>query len=117
MLHRVAVWVSVILVVTMLSAGPARAQVAGATLSGTVSDPSGAAIVGAQVSVTNRATGVNRIVVTDAAGVYAVPNLQPGNYDVTVTSTGFATAKNVNVELTVGAQQVLNVPMKLGAAN
>ena len=117
MLHRVAVWVSVILVVIMLSAGPARAQVAGATLSGTVTDPSGAAIVGAQVSVTNRATGVNRVGVTDSAGFYSMPNLLPGNYDVTVSATGFATAKELDIELTVGAQQVLNVPMRLGSAN
>jgi hypothetical protein len=94
----------------MLWASPARAQVAGATLSGTVTDPSGAAIVGARVSVTNRATGVNRAVPTDSAGFYSVPNLQPGNYDVTVSSTGFATAKEVDIELTVGAQQVLTFP-------
>jgi hypothetical protein len=101
----------------MLSASPARAQVAGATLSGTVTDPSGAAIVGAQISVTNRATGVNRAVVTDSAGFYSAPNLLPGNYDVTVSATGFATAKELDIELTVGAQQVLNVPLRVGAAN
>jgi len=101
----------------MLSASPARAQVAGATLSGTVMDPSGAAIVRAQLSVTNRDTGVNRAVVTDSAGFYSVPNLQPGNYDVTVTATGFATSKELDIQLTVGAQQVLNVPLKLGVAN
>jgi hypothetical protein len=117
MLHRIAVSVSVILAVVIFSAGPAHAQVSGATLSGTVTDPSGAAIVGAQVSAMNRATGANRTVVTDAAGFYSLPNLQPGNYDVTVTATGFATAKNVDVGLTVGALQVLNMPMKLGAAN
>jgi hypothetical protein len=116
---KVPVTFAVFPIVTLflLSAPHGRAQVAGATLSGSVTDPSGAAIVGAQVSATNRATGVNRTAVTDSAGFYSVPNLQPGNYDVTVTSTGFATAKNVDLELTVGAQQVLNVPMKLGAAN
>jgi hypothetical protein len=92
MLHRVAVSVSVILVITMLLASTARAQVAGATLSGAVTDPSGAAIVGAQISVTNRATGVNRAVVTDSAGFYSAPNLLPGSYDVTISATGFATA-------------------------
>src|SRR5262249_38168394 len=98
-------------------AQPGSAQVAGATLSGAVTDPSGAAIVGAQVSVGNRATGVNRVAVTDSAGFYSVPNLLPGNYDVTVSSEGFATAKQVDIQLTVGAQQVLNVPLKIGAAN
>jgi hypothetical protein len=109
---------SAFLIVTLtLISAHLHAQVAGAALSGTVTDPSGAAIVGAQVSVTNRDTGVNRSVATDAAGFYSVPNLQPGNYDITITASGFATAKNVDVQLTVGAQQVLNVPMKLGAAN
>src|SRR5215831_14034266 len=117
MLHRVAVSVSVILVVTTFSAGPVPAQVSGANLSGSVIDPSGAAIVGAQVSINNRATGVNRAVVTDSAGFFAAPNLTPGNYDVTVSAAGFATAKELGIELTVGAQQVLNVSMKLGAAN
>lgn len=97
--------------------GPAYAQVSGATLSGTVTDPSGAAIATAQVSITNKATGVNHAVVTDAAGFYSVPNLQPGTYDVTVSSTGFSTAKQSDIQLTVGAQQVLNMPMKIGEAS
>jgi Carboxypeptidase regulatory-like domain/TonB-dependent Receptor Plug Domain len=106
-----------IVIITLLTASQGLAQVSGATLSGNVTDPSGAAIVGAQVSATNRATGVNRVAATDAAGYYSIPNLQPGSYDVTVTSVGFATAKDVDIQLTVGAQQVLNVPLKLGAAN
>jgi hypothetical protein len=56
MLQRVAVSVSALLIVTMLSASQARAQVAGARLSGTVTDPSGAAIAGAKVTITNTAT-------------------------------------------------------------
>jgi hypothetical protein len=110
---------SAFLMVTFIlcSAHHGRAQVAGATLSGTVTDPSGAAIAGAQVSVTNRATGVNRSVVADSAGFYSVPNLLPGSYDVTVSAEGFATSKQVDIQLTVGAQQLLNVPLKIGAAN
>jgi hypothetical protein len=113
------VTLSAFLIVTLIlcSVHPGRAQVVGATLSGAVTDPSGAAIVGARVSVANRATGVNRVAVTDSAGFYSVPNLLPGNYDVTVSSEGFATAKQVDIQLTVGAQQVLNVPLKIGAAN
>src|ERR1700730_8892295 len=97
--------------------GPAYAQVSGATLSGTITDPSGAAIVTAQVSITNRATGVNHATVTDAAGFYSVPNLLPGNYDVTISATGFSAAKQSDIQLTVGALQVLNVPMRIGEAS
>jgi hypothetical protein len=94
-----------------------RAQVAGATLSGTITDPSGAAIVGARVSIKNRATGVLRDAVTDSTGYYSAPNLLPGNYDVAVTAPGFSSTMESDVTLTVGAQQVLNIPLKLGAAN
>src|SRR5690348_9282104 len=54
------------------------AQVAGATLSGTVTDSSGAVIPKAQVTITGVATGVARTVETDTAGLYTAPNLLPG---------------------------------------
>jgi hypothetical protein len=107
----------VVLTICSFLSGPAYAQVSGATLSGTVVDPSGAAIVAAQLSITNRATGVNHATVTDSAGFYSVPNLLPGNYDVTVSATGFSTTKQSDIQLTVGAQQVLNVPMRIGEAS
>ena len=93
---------------------PARAQVAGATLSGTVTDASGAVIPRAQVSIKNIATGSTRNVATDAAGFYTAPDLLPGTYDVTATAPGFATEVQSGVVLTVGAQQVLNLLMRVG---
>jgi outer membrane receptor protein involved in Fe transport len=109
--------VAAIWAIAFLFAGQSRAQVAGATLSGTITDPSGAAIATAEVSVTNKETGVNRAVVTDTAGFYSVPNLLPGTYDVTVAARGFSTAKESGIQLTVGAEQTLNIPMRLGEAN
>ncbi len=85
---------------------PATAQVAGATLTGTVTDTTGAVIPNARVSILNEATGENRSVVVDSAGVYSAPNLLPGVYDVTFTAQGFATAIQRRVTLTVGAQQL-----------
>ena len=116
MLHRVAVSAVVILAVT-IAAGPVYAQVSGATLSGTITDPSGAAIAGAKVSIANKATGVVRDVTTDAAGLYSAPNLQPGVYDVTASAGGFSAAKQADVTLTVGGQQTLNLPLKIGEAS
>jgi hypothetical protein len=107
----------VILAICIFLAVPARAQVVGATLSGTVSDPSGATIGGALVSITNKATGVTREVTSDTAGYYSVPNLLPATYDVTVTAKGFSTSKQTDITLGVGAQQVLNVPLRIGEAN
>jgi Carboxypeptidase regulatory-like domain len=76
---------AVLLLATLLSV-QAHAQVAGGTLSGTISDPSGAVIPDAQISMSNVATGITRNIATDPAGFYTVPNLLPGNYEITVSA-------------------------------
>ena len=101
-------------VLAVCVSAPAFAQVAGATLSGRITDPSGAVIPNAQVSIKNVATGVARVVMADADGFYTAPNLLPGSYELTVSATGFATQVRSGIELTVGAQQVLNLTMKVG---
>ena len=90
------------------------AQVVGATLSGTVTDASGAAVPNTHVSIRNTATDVNREVTADAAGFYTAPNLLPGNYEVRFSAAGFSTQVNNSVDLTVGAQQVLNASLRVG---
>ena len=95
---------------------PAVAQVAGATLSGVITDTTGAAIPGAQVSIKNLATGVTRPVTSNSDGFYAAPNLLPGNYQVQVTATGFTTLVQRGVNLTVGAQVALNLRLQIGKA-
>jgi hypothetical protein len=92
------------------------AQVAGATLSGTITDSSGAIIPGAQATITNVATGVSRVVTTTTDGFYTAPNLLPGSYDITISASGFSTEVRTGITLTVGAEQVLNVTMKVGQA-
>lgn len=92
----------------------ARGQVAGATMSGTVTDSSGAVIAGGQVAIRNTATGITRTATTDSAGFYNAPNLEPGAYEVTFSAGGFATQVQSGITLTVGAQQVLNVKMQVG---
>ena len=61
----------------------------GASIQGTVQDKSGAAVVGAKVSVTNQATGATRYTVTSASGFYSVNGLTPGAYSVSVEATSF----------------------------
>src|SRR6266699_3491112 len=109
--------VMAILAITILSTNQAHAQVAGAMLSGTITDPSGAAIAGAKVAVANKATGVTRDVTTDTAGFYSAPNLLPGPYEVTASASGFSATKQPDLTLTVGAPQVLNVSLKIGEAS
>jgi hypothetical protein len=91
-----------------------HAQVSGATLTGTVTDPSGAVIPNAELSIQNVATGTARQLTTDSAGIYTAPNLPPGTYEVTVAAAGFQTAMRRGLTLTVGAQQLLNFSMKIG---
>ena len=93
---------------------PARAQVAGATLSGTISDQQGGAVANANISAQNVATGVAAATTSNSAGAYTLPNLIPGDYQVTVSVTGFTTAV-AKVTLTVGAKQELNIPLAVGA--
>jgi len=91
-----------------------HAQVSGATLAGTVTDPTGASIPGVRISIKNAAIGQERVVTTDSAGFYSSPNLLPGEYVVTAAVTGFSSEVRSGITLTVGAQQVLNITMKVG---
>jgi hypothetical protein len=109
--------VYVMLALTGLISTPVHAQVAGATLSGTVTDASGAAVPNAKVSIKNSATGVVRDVTTDSAGFYSAPNLLPGVYDTTVEATGFSSAVQRGLTLTVGASKSLNIALAVGQVN
>jgi hypothetical protein len=109
--------VSMILVIGLLCSNSSEAQVSGATLSGIVADTSGGAVANATVSIKNIATGVVREVPTNSDGFYSGPNLLPGNYEVTVTASGFSTAVQKGIILSVGAQQNLNFSLKIGQVN
>jgi len=95
-------------------ASPARGQLAGANLSGVVTDESGAAVASAKVFIKNLATGDVRDVTTNTDGLYSAPNLLPGSYEVTVTAKGFQTTVQKGITLTVGAEQALNFGLKIG---
>ena len=101
----------------ILVSSPINAQVVGATLSGTVTDPSGGVVVGATVSVKNNATGAGRDVMTDSAGLYTVPNLLPGPYQVSVSASGFSTSVQSSLTLAVGQQQQLNFALQVGSTS
>ncbi|HUY14334.1 MAG TPA: TonB-dependent receptor [Terriglobia bacterium] len=90
-----------------------RAQVVGATLSGTITDQSGAVIPNAKVSIKNVATGVVRVASTNQRGIYSAPNVLPGSYEVTVSASGFSSTKTT-LTLTVGEQEALNLTLKVG---
>jgi hypothetical protein len=92
----------------------AEAQVAGGTILGSVTDPSGAAVASTQVTIKNVATGVTRSVPTNNDGLYAAPNLVPGDYEVAVEAAGFASSVVGGIGLTVGESREINVALKIG---
>ncbi len=105
------------LMIWFLGSVPAYAQMVGATLSGTVTDESHGAIPKATVSILNVATGVATTVTTNADGIYNAPNLLPGNYQATISADGFQKSVQNGIVLTVGAQQVLNITLKVGSTS
>jgi hypothetical protein len=100
-------------VLCLFGSASAYSQVTGANLSGTITDASGAVIAGAEISVKNTTTGIATGATADSNGFYTIPNLQPAPYEVRVTAKGFNTIRS-SVTLEVGAQQTLNLPMKVG---
>src|SRR5229473_6285776 len=81
----------------------------GGTISGSVSDATGALIPGASVTIKNADTGLTRELVSDEQGRYSAPNLPVGPYEVQVLLTGFRTEIRKGIELTVGQQAVINL--------
>jgi hypothetical protein len=88
-----------------------------ATLSGVVSDASGAVLPGAQVTVTNTGTGVKRAVTTDSAGRFTASQLAPGPYEVTATLSGFDTLRRDGITLAIGQEANLTLALKVGAVS
>jgi Carboxypeptidase regulatory-like domain len=85
-----------------------------ASLNGRVTDPQRAPLVGAGVTVTNAASGIVRDTVTNGEGLYNVPSLVPGNYNVKVTAPGFSTTETNGVELLTGSNLSVDIQMSLG---
>jgi len=106
---------SLFLLATILLTATLHAQTAGTgALAGTVTDPSGASVAGAQVQVTNEDSGEVRTVTTGAAGSYVVPLLLPGRYTVAVTKAGFRTTTIPHARIVVTETNALNVQLEVG---
>src|SRR5215831_2478980 len=84
-----------------------------ATLTGTVSDPTGALIPGVEVTAKNTATGVVSSAITNETGTYRFPSLQPGTYEATATLTGFST-QTFRLTLGTSSQIRQNFTLQVG---
>jgi hypothetical protein len=113
---RVACVLSCFFVLFCLFSPSALGQAANTgTLAGTVTDQSGAAVVGATVTLVDTATNAQRTAVTNDAGRYIIANIVPSIYNVTISKTGFRAAKFVKQEVDVSSVLTLNASLELGS--
>jgi carboxypeptidase family protein len=111
--RRVVVFVVFAVVGLLSSYCPAQSE--RATLSGRVTDPKGAVIVGAQVEATNTDTNVGARTQTNKDGLYVIPGLIPGHYRLTVSKEGFKTITKVDVVLHVQDLIAQNIELPIGS--
>jgi hypothetical protein len=98
----------------MAFAIPALAQSTLGTIRGTVTDPTGLVVPKAAVQVVDQATGVPRIVETDAEGRYEAANLRPGTYRVEVVTTSFRKAEKTGIAVRTGAVALVDFKLEVG---
>src|SRR5262249_26973057 len=105
---------TLVLLLAFVAVNSAHAQSPTGTIAGVGTDPAGATLAGARVTITNRASGLSRNLTTSADGDYSAPSLPPGDYQVMVEATGFdllertatveaGTTTKVDIRLQVGA--------------
>jgi len=105
-------------VIIFYSVTTAFAQQSGAaTLSGRITDPAGAVIVGVKVTATQKATGAKRETVTNSEGLYAFTNLTPGEYELVFENSGFKKYLFQSYTIQVGQSQTRDLQMEPGQIN
>src|SRR6266516_3474477 len=107
--------VFLLMLVSLLLATPSFAQINNATLTGTVSDSTGAVLPGVSITATNTATGVVSSVITNEAGAYTILSLLPGTYTVSTELPGFRKQTYSNVELGNAVTVRLNFTLQVAA--
>ena len=103
----------------LVLAGPVfgQSEVGGATLSGAVTDPSGAAVPGVKLTITSTQTGFTRSTETTAAGTYNFARVPVGAYEMTADASGFKQVKRTGVMLSVGAVASVDISLEVGATS
>lgn len=91
------------------------AQGTSGSLTGQVSDPSGAAVVGATVTLTNLGTNYQQVENSNSAGVYLIRPVDPGNYSLDIVATGFAQYKQTGIVINANEAATQDVHLKIGA--
>src|ERR1700675_2905422 len=117
--HRATLSARILLVTAFILLFPcfASAQIDTGSVVGIVSDPSGAAIPGATVTLSNEASGVSRSVTTNGDGEYQFAAVIPGTYSVQATAQNFESAISTHVEVDVQSRPAINFTLKVGPSS
>ena len=114
-MRKACLWMLVMLMATFFSL-PLRAQKITGTIIGVVTDPSGAVVANAPVTITNQDTALSRSITTNDAGEYSAPDLPFGMYKVVVKQTGYKETVINNIDLHVSSTATANVTLQMGSA-
>src|SRR6267378_966750 len=104
------------LLLIILIASAAYAQVDTGGISGVVTDTTGAVIQGARIQINQESTNIRVDLTSNVSGFYAAPALRPGQYDITATKEGFRSEKRTGVDLRVQDRLEVNFQLAVGAA-
>jgi hypothetical protein len=103
-----------LILLVLLTAGTAQAQVSTASVNGVVRDPKGAVIPGATVTLTSVETTVEHPTVSNGSGEYVIPSVTPGRYILSATAAGFTPQKTAEFVLTVGQVAAFDFTLTVG---
>ena len=117
-MKRVSVFLALVVgvgLVLFANSKPTFAQGETGGVTGVVTDPQGGVVAGAEVTLTNLANNSKRTTTTNDSGRYVFASVGVGNYDVTITKTGFKTYRAASQKISVGSQLTLDVQLEVGA--
>jgi hypothetical protein len=107
---------AVLFILALVTGGVARSQAPTGTIAGVATDPAGAAVIGARISVINRDRGLVRNLLTSAEGIYSVAALPAGVYQLKVEADGFS-LRELTVIVEAGTTITVNLPLQVGAVS
>lgn len=111
---RMALLLAALYCLLALTPSALFSQTAG-TVDGTVTDPSGAAVAGATVTMTDKATNIPLTATTNGVGRYVFVEVRPGFYDLSINKTGFRVTKLNDQKVTVGTELAINITLEVGS--